>query len=111
MASFAVVVIVVTLAYGTLSPKFDAENDVLLFPHADKVLHFLGWFVLGLATASISKTAHWHLLGWVACTTFGLFTECGQIFVVGRYFEVLDCLADSCGSAVGFLTIGCDPDS
>ena len=111
MAAFAVVVIAVTLMYGTLSPKLDAESEVLLFTHADKVLHFLGWFALGLAAALISRTAHWHILGWVACTVFGLFTECGQIFVVGRYFEVLDCLADSFGSAVGFLTIGYATDS
>ena len=111
MASFAVVVIAVTLLYGTLSPKPDAGSEVLLFPHVDKVLHFLGWFALGLAAALISRTAHWHIFGWGACTVFGLFTECGQIFVVGRHFEVLDCLADSFGSAVGFLTIGYDTDS
>ena len=108
MAAFAVVIIAIALALGTLSPKLDAANDVLLFPYADKFLHFLGWFVLGLAAASISPTADWQVLAWSACAAFGLLTEIGQIFVVGRYFQLSDCIADMAGAALGIMVIGVD---
>ena len=106
MAAFGVVIIAITLAVGTLSPKLDAANDVLLFPYADKCLHFFGWFVLGLAAASISRTAHWQVLAWIACAAFGVLTEIGQIFVVGRYFQVSDCIADIAGAALGIIVVG-----
>ena len=106
MAAFAVVVISVALAMGTLSPKFDSANDIMVFPYADKVLHFLGWFVLGLAAGSVSRTSQWQMMAWVACSIFGVLTELGQILVVGRFFQWSDCLADIAGAAVGILVIG-----
>ena len=106
MAAFGTVLIAVTLAMGTLSPHPEGNEQLLLFPYADKLLHFFGWFVLGLASASISRTSQWQVLAWAACTVFGMLTELGQIFIVGRYFEFGDCLADSLGASVACLVVG-----
>ena len=98
---FAVLLVAwaVVLTRATLTPVL--VPTPALFPHADKLMHGIGWFVLGALAGCLSPPGLARLLAFVLATTFGFFIEVGQIFVPTRHFEALDLLADAVGSALG----------
>lgn len=74
----------------------------------DKLLHFVGFFVLGLLTVwrlgDGERRLRWPAIaGWYAfLIIYGIFDE-GTQELVGRSFEWTDWLADCSGAMVGML--------
>lgn len=71
------------------------------FPHADKVVHFICfgglcfWITFALKKKNITAIA--------LSSVYGIIDEIHQSFVPGRSSSVFDWMADSAGSAAGFL--------
>lgn len=80
-----------------------------LFPHEDKLLHFLAFGFLGLTfIRALTGATNWRFASCVAVTVVGvllagLSDELHQYFVPGRDVEALDVLADAVGGAVASL--------
>lgn len=79
-----------------------------LFPHQDKVAHFLGYGLLGAlfarafrGTRPETRRRTLWLLGTLCAGLYGLTDEIHQSFVSVRSGDPLDFLADLAGSAVG----------
>jgi VanZ family protein len=69
----------------------------LPFPHADKVAHFLLFFLLSFLWSQALGKSAWPMA--VAIAVFwGALDEGHQFFVPGRDADVLDFLADALGS-------------
>ncbi|HUG09612.1 MAG TPA: VanZ family protein [Opitutaceae bacterium] len=76
----------------------------LLFPHADKLIHF---FIFGLLATLVLRTgAIWRRgasRGWItvlAVAMFGILDEFRQSFTPGRFVEFADWAADTLGASV-----------
>lgn len=75
-------------------------------PHADKIFHFIGFgafsFFLFLGYSKFSI-----LLNVTFSFILGLVVEIAQSYIPSRSFDILDLIADVCGSlaAVIFLTV------
>ncbi|MFP4390567.1 MAG: VanZ family protein, partial [Desulfococcaceae bacterium] len=81
---------------------------VLLFPHQDKVAHFLGYGLLGAlfvrAFRGTWPETGWRplwLLGAVCAGLYGLTDEFHQSFVAVRSGDPADFVADLAGSGAG----------
>lgn len=81
-----------------------------LFPHQDKVQHFLAYLPLGLlawrAFGHWIRSALWRLgFGALFCLVYGISDEWHQSFVPGRTPDVADWLTDGLAtlSTLGFL--------
>lgn len=74
------------------------------FPHQDKLLHFLAYFVMGALAAhaiypgSVKKRFWWALF---LASAYGASDEFHQSFVPGRDVDVLDWVADTAGGWFG----------
>ena len=102
---------VVTLWILSSIPGQDIELPP--FPGADKVAHFVYFFIGGLLFASvIARTRHWR--GWKLTWTglfvialIGALDELHQLHTQGRSGgDLADWMADSAGGAFGALVIG-----
>jgi VanZ family protein len=75
---------------------------------SDKLLHFLGFVVLGMVSiwritgGGVRLRARVGLLWCLGLVAYGLFDEVTQP-LVGRTFEWADWIADGCGAAAGVL--------
>jgi hypothetical protein len=74
----------------------------------DKIVHFLEYFIFGFLLlralhfgSSSPVTIKLFLLSIAIGVFFGITDEFHQYFVPGRYFDLLDWLADSIGVTVG----------
>ncbi|MFT5432505.1 MAG: VanZ family protein [Myxococcota bacterium] len=102
-AAFGLFLWSVALLLGTLQPVYGVSEP--FFPFADKFLHAFGWFILGIPAGVMGHTREGRIRAWIACVAFGLLTECGQILVPGRQFELLDLVADAVGAAIGVAVL------
>jgi len=76
----------------------------LRFLHADKLLHFLGYVVLGgsaLFGAGTRPLVRNALLAWALVAIWGAADEWHQSFVPGREASAGDFVADVAGAALG----------
>ena len=91
------------LLFLTLSTPI---NTNVGFAHADKIFHFIGFgafsFFLFLGYSKFSV-----LLNVTLSFILGLVVEIAQSYIPYRSFDILDLVADVCGSlvAVAFLTL------
>lgn len=81
-----------------------------LFPHEDKVLHFIAYAILSLLCARDLKNEKpfWsplkiRIIAILFASAYGLSDEIHQAFVPSRDASVYDFLADCAGSIVGCL--------
>ena len=81
-----------------------------LFPHSDKVYHFLEYAVLGfLLIRALSSSRKdignfaLRLIAVVLAIVYGVSDEIHQYFVPGRNMEFLDLLSDGFGAYIGQL--------
>ncbi|MCM1094564.1 MAG: VanZ family protein [Lachnospiraceae bacterium] len=112
LASF---VVLVAVLYLTLYPNPLPENDIPLFPGADKVVHALMMFGLSGCVAYDYMRSRYGkdkmtppkgmLLCLLALTTlFGGVIELLQSWMdVGRSEDILDFVADAAGAIVAFV--------
>jgi VanZ family protein len=81
-----------------------------LFPHADKIVHFVCFGALSAAWAWWFSPESWKEHTWrrvLLCVLFtslyGLLDEFHQSFVPGRSCDIFDWIADTAGSLPGSL--------
>lgn len=85
------------------------DEKISLIPHADKIVHFLMYFTLGLFLQSDLRKARiikkYFLLGVGISILYGLLMEIIQlVFTNYRSFELADFLVNTCGVFVSFFT-------
>ena len=83
-------------------------DNVQLFPHEDKVMHFLAYGVMAALTirSMAAERLSWSprtlaLFAVLFTTAYGLSDEIHQSFVPGRDASVLDLAADFAGACAG----------
>jgi VanZ family protein len=81
-----------------------------LFDSEDKLIHFGAYFVMGLLAWRsfrhlISSSIILTLLSIVFCSLYGAFDEWHQSFVMGRFSDALDWLADTSGAIAGVFLL------
>ncbi len=114
LAFILLIVLVAVLSVSTFPTNAPPGNQItrmiatLLFgdaSHADKVGHFLAYFVLGGAAvfAALVRQPLWAAPALLALYGAGL--EGVQHFVPGRYADVADAAVNSLGAALGYFGI------
>lgn len=82
--------------------------ELLSFRHADKLLHFIGYALLGalslLGAGARGRVRH-LLTAWLAAALYGVADELHQGFVPGRSASSADVLADWVGAAAGVAVL------
>ena len=103
---------VALVTWLSLAPSRIFSPALALFPHADKLAHFLlyGFFVVVVRWAVVGSGVRWRPQGlWVPLTAlvYGALMEVAQLLLVSsdRSFEVGDMLANGLG-ALGFWGAG-----
>jgi VanZ family protein len=98
---------VALVTWLSLAPSSIFSPALTLFPHADKLVHFLlyGFFVVVLRWALTGSGVRWRPQGlWVPLTAlvYGALMEVAQLLLVpsDRSFEVGDMLANGLGALV-----------
>jgi VanZ family protein len=89
--------------------SFASPDTVVHFAHADKVLHFLAYGLLGaLFCRAFNALQRWRYrwdalfcIGVVAATLYGVSDEWHQSFVSERTSDMGDVIADFIGSVAG----------
>lgn len=103
------VVCACAILWLTLAPEPIGEEEIVLFPGADKLVHAImfGGFALTLLIdlerkngwKSLNDSTVWGAVWYSAA--FGLLVECAQLLMgMGRSFEWTDFLADFAGAIV-----------
>lgn len=105
-------VIIVFILFLTLVPEPIGKHEIRLFPGADKIVHFIMFFVAGcvfiLDYAKKCYPRHVPLNIVIAITIFGIFFG-GIIEILqdamslGRSMEILDFIFDSIGVISAFF--------
>lgn len=78
-----------------------------LFPHQDKLFHFIAYFILGFcvrASFTLSREENQKKLFWIAlgfASMYGMSDEFHQTFVPGRTATIDDWIADTLGAWAG----------
>lgn len=106
------VIVELAILYLTLWPDPLPDNDIQLFPHADKVIHFLMFG--GLAGVACVDTSIWRrstitiktamLIGLISALMGGLIEILQGTMGYGRSAEWLDLIADTAGAFTGAAT-------
>lgn len=102
----------IILLIATSIPTDDFPR--VLMTVGDKVKHFAAYFILGgYLTIAFSVQERFPLLrkyfiiaAILAATVYGLIDEIHQAFIPGRFYELLDWVADIFGASVGSLIVG-----
>lgn len=102
----------IILLIATSIPTDDFPR--VLMTVGDKVKHFSAYFILGgYLTIAFSVQERFPLLrkyfiiaAILAATVYGLIDEIHQAFIPGRFYELLDWVADILGASVGSLIVG-----
>jgi VanZ family protein len=93
---------VIVIAVVSSIPEFSIKQEP--FPGCDKVVHFIEYFILGIALRYWSGGPRkLFVFGGIG---FGAIDELHQWFVPGRDASVWDFVADTCGVVVGYLVAG-----
>lgn len=95
----------ITLAYMTLITIISLSNfdsaSKFQFPHMDKLIHCLIYFIFYLLvfnTTKVYKLKKSLIISIIFSIGFGILIEvCQPIFTLNRQFEVLDILANTVG--------------
>jgi len=95
----------ITLAYMTLITIISLSNfdsaSKFQFPHMDKLIHCLIYFIFYLLvfnTTKVYKLKKSLIISIIFSVGFGILIEvCQPIFTLNRQFEVLDILANAAG--------------
>jgi VanZ family protein len=97
-ARAAFLVAVGLLASGSVLPA------AYLPPYSlqDKLLHFLGYAIVGSLAMLAIRHPRRQLGGLLALTLLGVLLELAQQWVPGRAFELADMAANGCGVFCGF---------
>jgi VanZ family protein len=100
---------IITIAYalGILYVSTRQLSGPQLFPHVDKVIHFVMYG--GLAFLCAGALFHTVSIGWRAitiisvsiATVYGIFNEILQMYVPTRSTDIIDALANCAGAVVG----------
>lgn len=100
VVAYACAIFYISSLSGTLDLQYS-------FPHADKVVHFLGFALLsfllryaiqGSISSSIASTS--YVLSVVIAASYGASDEVHQAFVPGRTASIADWIADAAGPAI-----------
>jgi len=98
------------LAYAVwiawLSSRPATDSSPLLFPHFDKVLHFLLFAGQGVLVRWAFPAAITRLqlaACWGICAGYAVLDEFHQSFVPGRHSDPLDVLADIAGATAAIV--------
>ena len=93
-----------------IQSAYPSPDSLPVFPFSDKILHLLGYAVLGgLFSRAFSKTAPRRgavrliVFSVAATTLYGVSDEIHQAFVTGRMAEGMDVAADLAGGIIGAL--------
>lgn len=86
---------------AVLAPVFEPRPG--LFPHSDKVMHFLGWLGLGGLAGLLERRPRFAALAFGFGVMLGAATELLQLDIPGRDGDLWDFLADTAGALVGSL--------
>lgn len=103
---FSIVIIFVWIisigmvSYLSLTPLVEFP---LVFWSADKVYHALAYLWLSVLPFLGFRRGNWALAGALLMILLGAGLEVFQIFVPGRFFSVVDMMANSFGAALGVL--------
>jgi VanZ family protein len=81
-----------------------------LFENQDKLIHFGAYFVMGLLAWRsfrhlISQPIILVLVSITFCSLYGASDEWHQSFVIGRFSDVIDWLADTSGAIAGVFLL------
>jgi VanZ family protein len=82
--------------------------------HADKIVHFIYYFVFALLVSRALKHQSWSpdvsrfslILGFLLATAYGVSDEVHQLFVPERSADPQDLIADMAGALVGVVILG-----
>lgn len=102
---------IITLAYAGFIFYLSSRTwgGASLFPHSDKVFHFVLYFGLGgliiwaLRMTRLKGSASIGRVAFAIAVLYGLSDETHQLFVPGREFSFFDLLADGAGAAFGIF--------
>ncbi|NQT95799.1 MAG: VanZ family protein [Candidatus Omnitrophica bacterium] len=79
-----------------------------LFPHADKVLHFIEYTILGFLVIRAlafsnkdQKALNLRVMAITLAVLYALSDEFHQSFVPNRHADILDLISDSLGAFIG----------
>lgn len=108
MASIAVTAAVLTLSFI----KIEGGAEYPLFPHADKAVHAIMYFVLSAAFCYDSREKmrrHKYMSPMLKCigmaSILGILTELGQEYLTDyRSGDIYDFFADAAGSILGAIS-------
>lgn len=95
---FLWIISVLTVIYGSLTPKFEFPYT---FDYADKVYHMLSYLWLSALPFFAFTRIEAVLTGALAMIPLGIGLEFVQAYVPGRSFSVLDMAADCMGVLLG----------
>ncbi|GAB0056414.1 hypothetical protein SIID45300_00721 [Candidatus Magnetaquicoccaceae bacterium FCR-1] len=92
-----------------LSTITGQELPGALFENQDKLEHLMAYgfmaFVAWIAMRQLTSWRHPWLWAWVYAVGYGVTDEWHQLFVPGRYADLLDLLADATGAALAILIL------
>jgi VanZ family protein len=102
----------IILLIATSIPTDDFPRVLLTV--GDKLKHFIAYFILGgYLTVAFSVQEkipllrkHFILGAILTATIYGLVDEIHQAFIPGRFYELLDWVADIIGACVGSIFVG-----
>ena len=95
----------ITIVLSLLPSTGISEENIPDIPHLDKIVHLVLYALLGFTwtRALRCNKISWILIGSLAI--LGTILECVQfLFLEGRFFEILDIIANIGGSMLGALS-------
>ena len=93
------------LAIAIMALSLQPSTGVTSFDHADKVHHFVAYFSLTAAAGLGWRRAGLLVLA-VLVTLFGVAIELAQaVMPLGRFFSLLDMLANAAGAGAAALSL------
>ncbi|MEO5346504.1 MAG: VanZ family protein [Magnetococcus sp. YQC-9] len=102
LIGYSVVIYLISSVTGQELPE-------VLFDNQDKVEHMLAYgFMAFIAWIAIRQLTTWRrpwLWAWLYCVGYGVTDEWHQLFVPGRYGDLVDLLADATGAALAVLML------
>ncbi len=103
----AIVWAILIMAVSSI-PNLSTPN--FRFSFADKIAHFVEYFILGLLTTNaargfVEKTRTAFLISAILASAYGVLDELHQMLIPGRSVEVLDMASNVTGAVFGSFII------